>query len=290
MLEDLALSTLRLSIPLIFAAYGGMLCERSGIANIALEALLLVSAFAAAAVTAMSGNLIFGVASGLAAGALLGGLFAAICIWGRGDQIVVGTALNLFAMGVIPVLCKALFDVTGSTPSLGNELTFHQPWVFFVLALALFGFLEYLFRFTRHGLRIRAAGENPNALLTQGISYKRLRLRAVIEGSLIVSVGGIYLSLGQGSGYIRDMAAGRGFIALAALIFGAWKPLPTLLACLFFALTDAIQIQMQGKVIAGFNIPNQFVQIMPFVATLAVLVFYSRRMRAPSAINRDVTL
>jgi ABC-type uncharacterized transport system permease subunit len=209
-----------------------------------------------------------------------------MAIWGRGDQIVVGTAFNLLAAGLIPVITKAAFDNTGSTPALPAELTFHNIWGFFILGILLLGIYEFLFRSTRHGLRITAAGENPMALETQGVNFKLVRLRAVVEGSLIAGIGGVYLSLCQGSGYVRDMSAGRGFIALAALIFGGWKPLPTLLACLFFAFTDAVQIQLQGRAWNGFVIPNQFVQVTPYVVTLLVLVIYARKIRAPKAINQ----
>jgi simple sugar transport system permease protein len=209
-----------------------------------------------------------------------------VCIWGRGDQIVVGTAFNLLALGLIPVVSKGVFGVTGSTPNLPAELTFHQAWMFFVLALVLLASFSYLFSSTRHGLRIWAAGENPSALLTQGVNPNRVRFWAVVKGGVVVGIGGIYLSLCQGSGYVREMSAGRGFIALAALIFGAWRPLPTFLACLFFALTDAIQIQLQGKQIGAWTVPNEFVQIAPYVVTLLVLVFYKRKISAPAAINQ----
>lgn len=288
MIWDILLSALRLSVPIVFAAYGGLLSERSGIANIALEANLLFSAFAGAAVTALVNNVYLGAAAGVGASMVVGFIFAAVCIWGRGDQIVVGTAFNLLAYGLIPVITKALFNITGSTPALSAEQTFHQPLAFFALTFVVLGAYEFLFRRTRHGLRVQAAGENPAALITQGVNHKWVRLRAVTEGSVITGLGGVYLSLCQGSGYIREMAAGRGFIALAALIFGGWRPLPTFLACMFFAVTDAIQIQLQGQKIGEVAVPNQFVQIIPYVATLFVLVFYARRMRAPAAINRDI--
>ncbi len=287
---DLLNSTLRLSVPLIFAAYGGLMAERSGVANIALEAMLMFSAFGAAAVTSLTGDAWIGVMAGLSCSAAVGLIFGGVSIWGRGDQIVIGTGINLLAIGLIPVITKALFDVTGSTPSLPNDLTFDHPWVFFVSALVLLALLEFLFRNTRHGLRINAAGENPAALVTLGVNYKIVRLRAVVEGSVIAGVGGVYLSLCQGSGYIREMSAGRGFIALAALIFGAWKPMPTFLACLFFAFTDAVQMQLQGQKVGDVTVPNQFVQILPYVATLLVLVVYSRKISAPAAINRDLNL
>lgn len=287
MILDILMSTLRLAVPILFAAYGGMLSERAGIANIALEANLLFSAFCAATVAALTGSLLLAVLAGLLSSAVLAGLFAGVCIWGRGDQIVIGTAFNLLALGLIPVLNKALFNVTGSTPALARELTFHQSWIFFALAVGVAGGLQFLFTSTRHGLRILAAGENPAALSTQGVNFKWLRWRAVVEGGVITGLGGVYLSLCQGSGYVREMSAGRGFIALAALIFGAWKPIPTFIACVFFAFTDAIQIQLQGKQWAGIAVPNQFVQILPYVVTLLVLAFYARRMSAPGAINRD---
>lgn len=290
MLMDLLLSTLRLVVPLIFAAYGGLMSERSGIANIALESYLLMSAFTAAAVTALTGNLWLGVFAGLMASGLTSFFFALTCIWGRGDQIVIGTAFNLLAIGLIPTIGKAVFDLTGSTPALSKDLTFQSAPAFFIIALAMLFAFEYLFRSTRHGLRVTAAGENPVALITQGVDYKRVRLRAVVEGGLVTGIGGVYLSHCQGSGYIREMAAGRGFIALAALIFGAWKPVPTFLACLFFAFTDAVQMQLQGQKIGDVTVPNQFVQIIPYVATLFVLVFYARRISAPKAINQDINL
>lgn len=286
-MDDLLLSTLRLSLPLLFAAYGGMLSERSGVANIALEAYLLFAAFTAAAMTALCGSLWIGAASGIAAAALVGFLFGFVCLWGRGDQIVIGTGFNLLAAGSIPLATKTLFGVTGSTPQLSLELRFTHPWGFVIVAAVCVAAYVYLFRSTRHGLRILAAGDNPQALVTQGVSARVVRLRAIVEGSAIAGIGGVYLSLCQGSGYIRDMSAGRGFIALAALIFGAWKPVPTMLACLFFALADAVQIQLQGRTWNGIAVPNQFVQIVPYVATLLVLVIFARRIRAPEAINRE---
>jgi general nucleoside transport system permease protein len=289
-IEELLLATLRLSVPLILAAYGGLLSERSGVANIALEANLLFSAFAGASIVALSGNLWVGAIGGVAVSAFVGFLFAVTCVFGRGDQIVVGTAFNLLAFGLTPVLSKSLFGVSGSTPSLDFDQRFHHPFAFFLVALVVLLVYEFMFRKTRHGLRINAAGENPAALATMGVNHKWVRVRAVVEGSIVTGIGGIYLSLGQGSGFARDMAAGRGFIALAALIFGAWKPVPTFLACLFFAFTDAIQIQLQGQKYSGVSIPNQFIQIIPYVATLLVLVVYARKIAAPAAINRDVNL
>lgn len=285
-MDELLLSTFRLSIPLVFAAFGGMMSERSGVANIALEAQLLFSAFAGAAITAMSSSLSLGIMSAMVASAVLGLFFASVCVFGRGDQIVVGTALNLFAMGIIPVLSRALFNVTGSTPSLALDLRVTEPMIFFILCIFATILIHFFFIKTRLGLRIVSAGHNPLALSTQGVSFKTVRLIAITTGSIFVSFGGIYLSLCQASGYTRNMSAGRGFMALAALIFGNWKPIPTFLACLFFGLTDAVQMNLQGVSFAGIEIPNQFVQIIPYVVTLLVLAIFSGRMRPPRAINQ----
>ncbi|MEQ1875147.1 MAG: ABC transporter permease [Bdellovibrionia bacterium] len=284
MFEDALTGTIRLAIPLLFAAYGGMLSERSGIANIGLEATLLFSAFAAASATHVTGNIPLGILAGLAGGAFTGLCFGSVCIWGRADQIVAGTAFNFLAAGLIPVLCRAFFNVTGSTPALAFDLRLTDPMTFGYFGLGLLVFYVFFFKKTRHGLRIIAAGDNPMALASQGVSYKAVRLRAVIEGSVICSIGGVYMSLCQGSGYIRNMSAGRGFIALAALIFGGWRPVPTALACLFFGFTDFLQMHLQGN---RFGIPNQFVQITPYVMTLLTLAVLSGRMKAPRAINQD---
>jgi len=283
---DIIFSAGRLSIPILFAAYGGLLSERSGIANIALEGCLMFSAFAAATTVALSGSLSLGVVAGILASSLLSGLFAAVCIWGRGDQIVMGIGINLLVLGLIPVVNHALFGVTGSTPNLPATLTFHAVWPFFVLAIAMGLGLEFLVSETRLGLRIVAAGENPAALITQGLSSRQVQLKAVVVGGLLTGVGGLYLSLCQGSGYVREMSAGRGFIALAAIILGGWKPIPTFFAAIFFALCDALQIQLQGKQWGEWTFPNQLVQILPYVITLVVLAFYTRKMVPPAAINR----
>ena len=288
MFEELLLSTLRLSIPLVFAAYGGLLSERSGIANIALESYLLFSAFVAAAVTSLTSSLAIGVVSGLLASGFVGAMFGAVTIYGRGDQIVIGTAFNLLAAGLIPVFCRSLFDVTGATPSLPLDSRFQNPWGFVIMAFAIGGTLHWLLYKSRFGLRVWAAGENPLSIHTQGVSVNDVRMKAVILGAIIAGLGGVFMSLALASGYVRNMSAGRGFIALAALIFGGWRPIPALLACLLFGFTDALQILLQGHE-AGKAIPNQFVQIIPYVVTIGILVFYSGKMRAPKALNQDLS-
>ena len=288
-------SVLRLSVPLLFAAYGGLISERSGLANVALEGLLLVSAFAGAAITALTGNVWLGVAGGVAAGGLGGLFFGGTTLYSRADHIVMGTAFNLLVIGIIPTITRALFGVTGSTPQLSRDLRLSYDSVFFVLALAVGGIIFWSIQQTRWGLRLRAAGEEPVALTVQGVSPLRVRLMASVVAGCVVGIGGIDLSLCQGSGYIREMSGGRGFIALAALIFGGWRPLQTTLACLLFAAADAAQILLQGRSFFDWSVPNSLVQILPYLATLALLAlrFGGRlggraRVMAPAAINRPL--
>jgi ABC-type uncharacterized transport system permease subunit len=281
-------SGLRLSLPLIFAAYGGMLSERSGVANIALEAYLLSSSFTAAAVMTFTHSFSLSITAGFLAAICVGGVFSFFTLFARADQIITGMAVNMFVAGLIPVLSKAFFNVSGQTPSLSAIERFSSLAFFFVAAAIVVIGSEILFSKTVFGIRIWAAGENPQALRTQGVSVVKTRLKAILLGASIAAIGGIYLSIGSGSGYTRNMSAGRGYIALAALIFGRWKPLPTIIGCLLFGLADALQILLQSVPIFsdGSPLPTQAVQALPFIITLLLLAGFVGPMRAPGAINR----
>lgn len=283
-IAELLFSGLRIALPLMFAAFGGMLSEKAGVANIALEAFLLFSSFAAAAIMAVSHNIALSIAGGILASILVGVIFGFFTVKTKSDQIIVGTALNILAMGTIPVLCKALFNVSGQTPSLSMDQRINSTTAFVITAVLIFIMILVIFKKTVFGLHIVASGDNPQALRTQGVSVDKVRWLAVLVGAAIVGIGGVYLSIGAGSGYTRNMSAGRGFIALAALIFGRWKPIPTLFTCLFFGLLDALQIFLQSSL--NFQIPTQFVQALPYIVTLVFLAFLSGRNFAPSAINR----
>lgn len=282
------LSGLRLSLPLIFAAYGGMLSERSGVSNIALEAYLLSSSFTAAALMAITHNLFLSLISGVAASLLIGLIFSFFTLIARGDQIIVGMAINIFVAGIIPVLSKAFFGISGQTPSLKVAEHITELWPFFFAAVCVVFYSWFYFAKTVLGLRVLAAGENPEALRTQGVSVSLTRFKSIIIGAGIASIGGIYLSMGAGSGYTRNMSAGRGYIALAALIFGKWKPIPTLLGCLLFGLADSSQILLQSVPVFsdGSPLPTQLVQALPYIVTLLLLAGFVGKVRAPAAINQ----
>ncbi len=284
LIADWFLSGLRISLPLIFAAMGGLLCEKSGVANIALEAFLLFSSFTAAAVMATTHNIALSVFSGILASFFVGIIFAFFTVKAKSDQIIVGTGLNIWALGLIPVLCKAFYGESGQTPSLTLAERFSNQWFFVFAAAIAIGLVTIVLRETPFGLHITASGDHPGALRTQGGNVEKTRWLAILLGSVIISFGGIYLSIGAGSGYTRNMSAGRGFIALTALIFGRWKPVPTLLACLFFGLLDALQIFIQN--IGDFQIPTQLTQSLPYIFTLVALAIFSSKNAAPKAINQ----
>jgi simple sugar transport system permease protein len=291
-------STIRLSTPLILAALGGLFSERSGVINIALEGMMLAGAFTAATVTVYAQNPWIGLLAAMIAGLMVATLHAVATINYRADQVVSGTAINILFLGVPALLSGALFDSTGATPQLPRDQTlpdiaifdpqnspmlasiFNQkPLVYFAFILA--GVTAYVIYRTRFGLRLRAVGENPEAADTAGVSVNRMRYAGVLISGALAALGGAYLSIGQNSLFTRNMTAGRGFIALAALIFGRWDPVGALLACLFFGLAEAVAIRMQGTV----NIPNQFIQMIPYVLTIVVLAGLIRRATPPKALG-----
>jgi ABC-type uncharacterized transport system permease subunit len=296
---SLLASMVRLSTPLILAALGGMYSERSGVINIALEGIMLAGAFAAAAATAFTHNPWIGLLAAVGSGLAVALLHALASISFRADQVVVGTAINILLLGAPALLSGALFESTGSTPPLPREQTLpdwnipliesipvlsqllsgHKPIVYFALLLVPVSYYA-LFR-TRFGLRLRAVGENPEAADTAGVSVVKMRYAGVLLSGALASLGGAYLSIGQNSLFTRNMTAGRGFMALAALIFGKWHPVGAFLACLLFGLADAVSIRMQGVV----PIPVQFVQIVPYLLTLVVLAGFIGRASPPRAIG-----
>lgn len=285
LLSIIFFTTLRLTTPLLFAALGGLFSERSGVINIALEGLMLAGAFSAAAMTYYSGSSWVGLLCGIAAGALLAAIYAVFVIEFNADQVVSGTAINILMIGMPGLLSGALFLSTGSTPQIPKEnLT---PVFPIILAFALVGVVWYVINKTPFGLRLRATGENPSAADAAGVNIRKIRYAGVILSGVLAGLGGAYLSIGQSSLFARNMTAGRGFIALAALIFGKWRPVQTMLACLLFGFTEALTIQMKGsiKLPSGEDIPVQFIEIIPYVLTIIVLAGFIGHSRAPKSLG-----
>src|SRR5215210_2199189 len=265
----LLFSAIRLSTPLLLAALGGMFSERSGVINIAPEGLLLAGAFTAASVTWYAGSPWAGLLAAIIAGAAVAAVHAVACIRYRADQVVSGTAINILLTGVPALLSGAFFLSSGSTPQIPKEDLI--PLTPVVIAFALVPLTYYALYYTPFGLRLRAVGENPEAADAAGVSVRLMRYTGVMLSGALAGIGGAYLSIGQSSLFTRNMSAGRGFIALAALIFGKWRPVQTMLACLLFGFTEAVAIQLQGVhftfnllglKVNDWEIPNQFVQIL----------------------------
>jgi simple sugar transport system permease protein len=291
-------STIRLSTPLILAALGGLYSERSGVINIALEGMMLAGAFTAAAVTAYAHSSLVGVVAAVIAGLLVGALHALATVRYRADQVVSGTAINMLFLGVPALLSGALFESTGATRQLSKDEVlpdvmifspenspvlasiFNQKPLVYLSFVVVAATLYVLYR-TRFGLRLRAVGENPEAADTAGINVQRMRWAGVLISGALAALGGAYLAIGQSSQFTRNMTAGRGFIALAALIFGKWHPVGAMLACLLFGFAEAVSIRMQGTV----NIPNQFILMIPYVLTMVMLAGLIRRADPPKALG-----
>lgn len=279
---SLLFSTIRLATPLVLASLGGLYSERSGVINIALEGLMLAGAFTAASVTYYSHSPWVGLGAAMVAGAAVAFIIALACIRFKADQVVTGTGINILFIGLPAVLSGALFLSSGSTPQIPKENTlpvlsqllpgFLPQWriltdvsVISLLALVVVLITGYVLYRTPFGLRLRAVGENPEAADAAGVSVNPMRYVGVVLSGVLAGIGGAYLSIGQSSLFTRNMTAGRGFIALAALIFGKWRPVQTLLACLLFGFADAITIQLQGVPVS-----NEF--IMKAVAIVVLLV------------------
>ena len=287
----LLFSTIRSATPLIFAALGGMFSERSGIINIALEGLMLAGAFTAAVVTYELQNPYLGFVAAMIVGALVALVFAIAVIRFEADQVVTGFAISLLMLGLPAVISSRLYDSAGSTEQIAQQFLlpdfYNRLSIASILAFLLVPVCWYVLYKTPFGLRIRAAGENPEAADAAGVNVIRLRYIAVVISGILAAAGGAYLSIGQSSLFTRGMTAGRGYIALAALILAKWKPIPVLFSCLFFGFTEALSIQMQGvvKMPSGEDIPVQFIQMIPYVLTIIVLAGFIGLSRAPKALG-----
>lgn len=305
-------STVRLATPLLLAALAGFYSERAGVVDIGLEGKMLVAAFASAAAAAVHGSAWAGLGAGILASLTLALLHGFACITHKGNQVVSGVALNIVALGLTAVLGQAWFEMGGRTPNLPADARFgeitlplaevlrgvpligplyyelvsgHNVLVY--LALAIVPLTWWIAYRTRFGLRLRAVGENPAAVDTAGISVTSLRYQAVLIAGLLCGIAGSYLSTAQGAGFQTNMTAGKGFLALAALILGKWKPVPTLFACLAFAFADALQTRLQGVSLPGIGeVPVQLIEALPYLLTVLLLAGFVGKAIPPKASGR----
>ena len=284
------LQTLRIAVPYLLAAAGGVMSERVGIIALWLEGMMLAGAFGAALGSYYGGSAWIGILGALAAGAAIASVIAVSTLRFKGNQVVVGVAINLFVVGATRFFLRLTFDSASNSPRVpgfGGEgaatgllSSFANPLVWLgLLALPALGWVLYR---TPFGLRARAVGEKPEAAATLGVAVNPLRFRGLLLAGSLASLGGAYLALDQHQ-FTDSMTAGRGFIALAAVIFGRWEPGRVAIACLLFAAAETAQIQLQG---AGL-VPSQFVEMIPYVLTIVALAGVVGRSVAPAALGKS---
>lgn len=288
--------TLRIATPYLFASAGGVLSERSGVIALTLEGWMLSGAFCATVGAYYSQSPWIGVLCGIGGGVLAGGLHALACVRYRADQVVVGIAINLLVVGLTRFFLRLAFDSSSNSPRVpgfdwfdaagsngssvgGLVSSLANPLV--LLGILSLWVVWWILRNTPFGLRVRAVGEKPEAAVTLGVGVDRVRWVAVLGGGALAALGGAYLALEQHQ-FTDSMTAGRGFIALAAVIFGGWEPRRVAVACLLFAAAETLQIRLQGMQL----IPSQFVEMIPYVLTIVALAGLVRRATPPSALGK----
>jgi ABC-type uncharacterized transport system permease subunit len=288
-------TTLYRAVPITFAALSGVMCERAGVVNIAIEGMLLSGAFVAAVVASITGNNWIGLAAAVVTGGLLAAVLAVLSIRYRVNQIIAGTVINIFAAGITAFLSTRVlsqnkdlnipprFDpivipVLSDIPILGP--IFFSGSFFVYAVFVLVGLIHFALFYTRYGLRVRSVGEHPRAADTVGINVNFTRYRNVILGGMVAGIGGAYFTIGSTGSFERDMTAGRGFIGLAAMIFGGWTPIGAFLASLIFGFADALQSRLS---ILGSAVPSEFLLMVPYITTIVVVAGLVGRVRMPAA-------
>jgi general nucleoside transport system permease protein len=279
------LQTLRIAVPYLFAASGGVIAERAGVVSLALEGFMLSGAFGAALGSYYTGSPWIGILTGMGAGLLAAGIHMLACVRYRADQVVTGIAINLLVVGVTRFFLRYAFDSSSNSPRVpgfsggGTFGSFAHPLVLAGLLIA--PIVAWLMYRTVFGLRVRAAGEHPEAASSVGIGVRRVRYAAVALSGILAALGGAYLALDQHQ-FSDEMTAGRGFIALAAVIFGRWDPVRAGIACLFFAAAEAAQIRLQAVEV----LPSQFVEMIPYILTIVALAGIVGRSTPPAALGK----
>lgn len=278
----LILSSFRFATPLILAALGGIFSEKSGVINIALEGIMLFGAFAAVLGSAQTGSPWMGVIYAMIGGLLFAAILALVSIVFRADQIVVGTGINIFASGLTIFLLQIFFNVKGTSPQV-NRLPFMRIFdvrfsVLTYIAVILVPIVYYFFFKTHWGLRIRSIGEHPAAADTLGINVNRWRFISVLMSGVLAGLAGAHLSIGDGSAFVREMSAGRGFIALAAMIFGKWHPVKAFGAAMLFGYAEAVAVRVDFAFI-----PSELISAIPYVVTIVVLAGFISKSVGPAA-------
>lgn len=290
------MTTLRLAVPIILAAVGATFCERSGVLNLGIEGMMLVGAISGVIGSYITGNPWLGMLFALLMGTLLGFIYAVICVKFKADQVVSGVGLNLFASGITVALVRMIWNRDGMSdsvaqignvtvpilkdiPVIGVLFIDQSPFIYITLFIVAAGW--YIMYKTKIGLRLRSIGDHPQAAETVGINVNRYRYISVTLCGLLSGMAGSYLSIVQNNLFVQEMVAGRGFMALSANIFGGWNPLGSMVASLIFAFAQALRLNL-----SDLAIPDQFIQMMPYMLTLVVLVAVAKRAKGPEALGK----
>jgi general nucleoside transport system permease protein len=280
------LQTLRITIPYFLPSLGASFSEKGGVVNIALEGILLVGAFGTTVGVYYTQSVLIGMICGMSAGLLVAYMHCIASITFKADQIVSGIAINLFAVGITKFFCKIIFNSSSNSARIVGLETFNIPLLssipilnnpFITLCIILLILSYYVMYKTKFGLRLRAVGENPQAADSLGINVDRIRYAGVLISGIFAGLGGAWLAFDQHS-FTDGMSAGRGYIALAAMIIGKWNPIGALGACLIFGFAESVSIQLQGT-----TVPTQFIQMLPYVLTVIVLAGFIGRSVPPAA-------
>jgi len=272
------LQTLRITIPYLLPSLGAVYSEKSGVVNIALEGILLSGAFAAATGTYYTGSVVFGILCGVSAGIAVSAIHSIVTVTFKANQIVSGIALNIFAFGITKFFCKIIYGSSSNSARINGLETLDLPFnPFLLLCVIILGITVFVVNRTKFGLRIRAVGENPEAADSLGISVSRIRYAGVLISGALAGLGGAWLAFDQHS-FTDGMSAGRGYIALAAMIIGKWNPLGAAAACLLFGLAESFTLQFQNS-----GIPTQFIQMLPYLLTIIALAGFIGKATPPAA-------
>ncbi len=289
---------LQLSVPLVLGALCGTIAERGGIILLGVEGMMLLGAFAGVAGSFFTGSAFLGIVVSVLAGAFAGWIYALFCLKWKAHQSVVGVGVNLFASGITAVLLKAIWHTEGMSdpvkavanltvlvlsdiPVVGAFFKNQSPYLYVMLIIV--AVVWVLFYKTKFGLRYRAIGDQPHAVQTAGVPVNRYRYIAMMAAGAIAGLAGSYLSFSQNNLFVTDMTAGRGFMGLAANIFGGWQPVGSLLAGLVFAIAQATRFYL-----TDLSIPSQIVQMLPYIITLLILLFVGKRVKGPEALGKLV--
>jgi simple sugar transport system permease protein len=293
---DNLLLILRLATPLMLVSLSSTISERAGIISLGTEGLMLMGAFGAVFGSHLSGSGGIGILSGMAFGAAAAGMFAVLCIRYKSNQTVCGVGLNLFAAGFTAVLTSIVWQREGASlqvqqlstvtvpvlnkiPGLGRLFTNQSPIIYITILLVILAW--YVMKYTRIGLRFNAISMHPVAARSVGVPVLKYQYIALLVSGALAGLGGGYLSIVQNSFFVKNMTAGRGFLGVAANIFGGWTPHGSAGASFIFAFAQSVRFNM-----LGMNVPDQFVQMLPFAITLIALILFGKRSKAPDALGK----